>query len=185
MWTITSVGVPSEEPISLADAQGQCMAPEVDFQDILQRLCKTARDHVERYCNMNFAVREIKMECQSWAELAALPVAPVTSITTVRYIGVDGIETVLDEAIYERSGDRFSPLVRLKSEQSWPPLSTVNPRITLTVSAGGQTPENVRHAMLLLVGHWFAVREAVNVGNLVSLVPAAVDDLLANDRRYS
>lgn len=161
------------------------MAPEEDFEGILGRLCKVARDHVERYCNMHFAVREIKMECQGWTELAALPVAPITSVTAISYIGLDGNETALDPAVYELAGDRFGPLVRPKPGQTWPPLSTVTPRITITVSAGGETPENVRHAMLLLVAHWFAVREAVNVGNLVSLVPAAVDDLLANDRRYS
>jgi len=43
----------------------------------------------------------------------------------------------------------------------------------------GEIPQPIRAAMLLLIGHLYANREAVNVGNIVTTVPLAVDALLA------
>ncbi|HAU5716764.1 MULTISPECIES: head-tail connector protein [Serratia] len=39
-------------------------------------------------------------------------------------------------------------------------------------------------SMLLLVGHWYANRESVNIGNITSEVPFGVDALLLRHRRW-
>ncbi|MDW2745141.1 head-tail connector protein [Atlantibacter subterraneus] len=39
-------------------------------------------------------------------------------------------------------------------------------------------------AMLLLIGHWYANREAVNVGNITSELPLGVEALLMQHRRW-
>lgn len=44
--------------------------------------------------------------------------------------------------------------------------------------------DDVRTAMLLLIGHWFANREAVSVGVNASEVPLAVEALLQPHRIY-
>ncbi len=40
-------------------------------------------------------------------------------------------------------------------------------------------------AMLLLIGHWYANREAVNVGNITSELPLGVEALLMQHRRWN
>lgn len=44
--------------------------------------------------------------------------------------------------------------------------------------------KDVEHAILLLVGHWYANREAVVVGVAPSAVPLAVDRLLWYRKRF-
>lgn len=44
--------------------------------------------------------------------------------------------------------------------------------------------DDIRTAMLLLIGHWYANREAVNIGNITSEVPLAVEALLQPHRIY-
>lgn len=44
--------------------------------------------------------------------------------------------------------------------------------------------DDVRTAMLLLIGHWYTNREAVNIGNITSSVPLAVEALLQSYRIY-
>lgn len=44
--------------------------------------------------------------------------------------------------------------------------------------------KDVEQAILLLVGHWYANREAVVVGNAPSAVPLAVDRLLWYRKRF-
>ena len=47
----------------------------------------------------------------------------------------------------------------------------------------GLTPD-VEQAVLLLVGHWYANREAVVVGTISSVVPLAVERLLWYRKRF-
>lgn len=61
----------------------------------------------------------------------------------------------------------------------------------LNTDPGYDTDENrllldddIRAAMLLLIGHWYANREAVNIGNITSPVPFAVGSLLQPYRIY-
>ncbi|MBJ9352434.1 phage gp6-like head-tail connector protein [Citrobacter koseri] len=44
--------------------------------------------------------------------------------------------------------------------------------------------DDVKAAMLLLIGHWYANREAVNIGNITTEVPFAVEALLQPYRIY-
>jgi uncharacterized phage protein (possible DNA packaging) len=38
--------------------------------------------------------------------------------------------------------------------------------------------DNIRQAVLMIIGHWYAVRETVNVGNVVNDVPFATTAIL-------
>ncbi|GJK86863.1 MULTISPECIES: head-tail connector protein [Citrobacter] len=44
--------------------------------------------------------------------------------------------------------------------------------------------EDVKAAILLLVGHWYANREAVNIGNITTEIPFTVEALLQPYRIY-
>lgn len=44
--------------------------------------------------------------------------------------------------------------------------------------------DDVKAAMLLLIGHWYANREAVNIGNITTAVPFALEALLQPYRIY-
>ncbi|HEJ8017757.1 TPA: phage gp6-like head-tail connector protein [Serratia marcescens] len=44
--------------------------------------------------------------------------------------------------------------------------------------------DDVRTAMLLLIGHWYANRETVNIGNITSELPFATQALLQPYRIY-
>ncbi|EKO4983783.1 phage gp6-like head-tail connector protein [Escherichia coli] len=43
---------------------------------------------------------------------------------------------------------------------------------------------DIKAAMLLLIGHWYANREAVNIGNITTAVPFAIEALLQPYRIY-
>jgi hypothetical protein len=48
----------------------------------------------------------------------------------------------------------------------------------------GDIPSGIRVAILLMIGHWYANREAVVVGTITSELPMAVDRLLWGHRLY-
>lgn len=46
-----------------------------------------------------------------------------------------------------------------------------------------EIPEVVKSAILMMVGHWFENREAINVGNIVTEIPYGVESMLWPYRR--
>lgn len=183
MWYSPQTGPVSVEPVTDAAAKRQCrIAPaDTSFNDDIAHLVKVARDHVEMYCGLHFAERTITLECDSFADLAALPEAPLKSVTSIAYTDADGAQQTLSDDVYRPAGTRFTPTIELKPGQAWPAILP-NSRVELVAVFGGDVPEAVQHAMLLLIGHWFSVREAVLQGG-AALVPMTVDDLLSNHRR--
>lgn len=51
--------------------------------------------------------------------------------------------------------------------------------ITFTCAMPDEQLPAARIMILLLVGHWFANREAVNIGNITSVIPMAADMLIS------
>ena len=54
----------------------------------------------------------------------------------------------------------------------------VNVRFVCGYGAASSVPMAIKAAMKLLIGHWYANRESVNVGNLVTAYPQSVDAML-------
>ncbi|MNM21459.1 Phage gp6-like head-tail connector protein [compost metagenome] len=64
-----------------------------------------------------------------------------------------------------------------------PPLPDPLPDNALVLD--GEAGEDVRLAMLLLIGHWDENREAVNIGNITSEVPLGFAELIGPYRWFS
>lgn len=121
-----------------------------------------------------------------------LPRPPLISITHVKYLDAAGVDTTLDAAEYSLvlgygGSEGGRGWVQPAYGKSWP-THRVHPgsvRITYVCGYGGATPEAgdvpqaLRRAILLLVGHWYANREAVIVGTNASELPMAVASLIA------
>lgn len=113
-----------------------------------------------------------------------LPRVPALAITSVRYIDVDGVEQVISSVDYvlDNASDYEAWVVPV-SGLSWPTCANTPNAVKVTYQAGygtaEQVPDDIKSAILLLVGHFYENREAVNVGSIVTSMPYAVDALLA------
>lgn len=184
MWypaTITTAA--TGEPVSDAEAKAQAVIDFADDNDLVTRLIKAARAHVERYCGVRFATQTVSVACDQFADMCRFPEAPATSITSIKYFDTDGAEQTLAASVYELRADGLEPSIALKYGQSWPAIRPGS-RITVVAVVGyAAAPDDVKHAILLLIGHWYLTREAVSVGSTVATVPMGVDALLCNHRR--
>lgn len=183
MWYPTKVTVaPTTEPVTLAQAKDQCgILAETTFDTKLGLLIKSARAHAEKYCNARFSEQTLEIECDCFGDMARLSEGPIKTLTSIAYTDVDGASQNVPDTVFEVMADGIEPAVLLKYGQAWPTIRHGS-RIKLTGTFGGAVPEDVQHAMLMLIGHWFLTREAVEEG-IVQKVPHAVDDLLCNHRR--
>lgn len=106
-----------------------------------------------------------------------LPYGPVAAVASIAYVDPYGAEQTLDDTGYVlRTGD----IVGLTYGASWPALRGDAEGVRIQYVTGeDEAPTAIVQALLLLIGHWYANRETVNVGNITSQLPLATQALLA------
>lgn len=178
--------------VDLADAKRHCRVEHDEENALITSLVAAATSHLDGWDGV---LRGRALGTQTWrqdftcfADRISLPLAPVQSVTSIKYYDFDGVLQTVAPADYALFEDALSPYVCLASGASWPASvqSRVN-AVQIVFLAGyvdvGKVPDPIKQAILLLVGHWYENREAVNVGNITTELPMAVAALIAPYRR--
>lgn len=160
----------------------------------LVRWIRSAREHIEKITGRALITQtlDLMLPCFPACAVLELPRAPLQSVTSVKYISSDGTETTWDAGNYVVStGSDYDPgRLALAYGVSWPsftpyPLDPVRIRYVAGYGASGASvPTNLRDAMLLLVGHWYANRETVITGTISKQLEFTVDALVGNYRLW-
>jgi uncharacterized phiE125 gp8 family phage protein len=180
---------PAVRPVSLEEAKDHVGAAEYDDDDRkLEGYIDAAVAYIEIF-GQALITQTWKVKLCTWpCDGIRLPLGPVQSITTVKYYNSVNSQATLSAANYALYTDALGPYVGWLHGYSVPSLYPRADAIEVTFVAGyGSAPESVpapiRHAILMLVGHWYENRETVNVGQTVTEVPLGVTALLGPYRR--
>lgn len=123
-----------------------------------------------------------------------IPLAPVMAISSVKYDDENGDEQTIGSEHYELLIDDLGPYVKFADTYSLPRISATRPAVRVAYVAGYPStgdepnktwtgPDDIKHAIALMVRHWFDNPSAVVVGVTAQAVPIGVDALLAKHRR--
>ena len=143
------------ELITLAEAKNYLKIDDFsEDDDLINSLISAAREWVEAYVNRKFVNVEITEKFDSFNEYLMLSVAPVVSVTSIKYYDTEGNEQTLNESVY--SLDNFSEpcMINTKSGQNFPSVSsdTSNPIEVVYIAGFGNNvsdvPKIYRSAML-------------------------------------
>jgi len=185
---LSLVAAPAIEPIYLEEAKAQCRIDHGDEDALVQALIRASRDYVE-----NFTHRALITQTWDWqidgfpcGDLV-LPLAPVSSVTSVTYLDSAGTSQTWSSSNYRTdlpAGPK-APRARLAPGYGvlYPTTYDVINAVTVRFVAGyGATtatvPFAIKQALLLLIAHWYKTREPVVTGTIVSPVQHSVDGLL-------
>lgn len=173
---------PAAEPLSAADCQAHS---RIDGDDLyLSGLIVAARQYAETYCRRALITQtiELRLDVFPAGRELYLERAPVQSITSVAYTDENGTaQTVTD---YQTDLYATPPFITPARAESWPSVRDEVPTpVTITYVAGygddaSDVPQAIRHAMAVLVAHWYEHREPVVTGTIVAPVPLSVRSLL-------
>lgn len=178
MWyPATVTAAPSSEPVTLAEAKAHCRVGDTSMDTELNIYITAARSYVESYCGIMLASRTVAAKCDGFDDFSAVPVVPLSAVTSITYVDGSGSTQTLSTDVYEVRSDGLTASIALKANQSWP-YTQDGSRITVTATVGGNTPEAVKHALLLLIGQSVDSREPVKSGE------TNVDWLLTNHRVF-
>lgn len=167
----------ASEPVTLDEARIQTRWDDSTANDsALTLYIASARAHVEAYCGTPLVSRTVTVKCDSFADFAVFPVVPVQSVSSVSYVDTAGATQTLAASVYEVRSDGLTASLVLKADQSWPSIQTGS-RITVTAVVGYvAVPDDIKHALLLLIGGADSDREKA---------ATAAESLLANHRSFS
>lgn len=179
MWYHAKViDPPAEMPVTVEEVRARLRIDAVDDGPDVTLLIAAATDHVEKYCNTPLVSRTVEVRCDSFSDLAYLPIAPVSVVSSIAYIDNDGVELTLPDTVYELRVENLSAAVVLKAGQVWP-KARADSRITVTGVFGYEdVPPAVKHAILRYIGDAYANRENDSTPSWT-----AFDSLLSNYRR--
>lgn len=146
------------EPVSLATAKAHLRVLDDHENDLISGYIRAAREWVENYTGHVLVRREVTDEHAAFGAFFDLMHRPFDAETiTIAYTdAVGGAQMVSDVTV---SGRRVRPAFN-----AWWPSTRPYTAVTVTYTAGyapGEEPQSLIQAMLLLIGHWWANREAV------------------------
>ena len=182
-------------PVRVAGPDGQAVTTElakthlrVDGPDediLIASLIAAATEHLDGYHGILgrcIAPQSWRQDYAGFEADMVLNVSPVLKIESVQYVDPSGVIRDLEGARLFAAAGRT--IVRPPAGQTWPDVAQQEDAVQITVRAGyAVVPTPIKQAILLLVGHWYANREAVVTGATLATLPLAVDRLLAPYRR--
>lgn len=167
--------------ISLADMKEFLRVDHDDENTTITALLDAAAAHVGAYTNRHFdASGTATFFLERWRP-AALAFGPVKSITSVQYYNTAGSLTTLDTSKYYVQIHRDNTCLIFFHDT--PDLEDYNARpIEITASVGLTASQPIKHAMRMLVAHWYENRRAVVTGTITAEIPMGVHSLLNTER---
>lgn len=177
---------PLVEPVSLLDAKNHLRIDAEFTQDdlYLQGLITAARIHVENASDRTLIRSKWQMKFDvfpGWG--IELPKPPIMSdAVEVTYVPSDGVYVPVSFTNFRTDRDATPAAIYPQWNGFWPTCRGAENDVTVSYWAGfgpsgEQVPTPARHAILMLVAHWYANREAVAPGSM-NPVPMAVELML-------
>lgn len=184
------------EPISLATAQLHLRLdlvgspPSHPDDSLVESLITAVRQDAESYLGIAIANQTYALALDGFPQKEIqLGTWPVTQVTSIAYVDKNGATQTLSASAYTL--DDFHKPAVLHPTGEWPDTKAVPNAVIVTFRAGftdGQSPnpyplpKSIKQAMLMLLGHLYERREAVNVGNIVTDYPLGYTHLLTPHR---
>ncbi len=190
---------PTAEPITELEAFRQLRLIAGDespaaHQDYayVQGLITTARRQVEAITNRAMMPQTWEMWLDRWPRQNAIeiPFPPLQSLTSLTYTDVDGDSASLTEGD-EITVDTDSEPGRivLEHDEIWPtdqlhPNNPIKIEFVAGYADATAVPAEIKHAIKLMVSHWYDNRLPAGTNEL-AMLPIGIDDLLASYRVWS
>lgn len=179
---------PATEPVSLDDAKAHLRVTDTTDNDYITALITAARVWCERQTKRAFITQTWDVALGAFEQEIILTPAPLQSVSYVKYYDTNGTLQTLSSSVYQVDTTDCVGRIRLAYNQSWPDIRSGlynGVQVRYVAGYGSSTsdvPANIKHAIKLMISHWYEVREPVIIGAPVNEVPMSVESLLNLDK---
>ncbi len=201
MSGFTLFSAPGTDPVTLIEAKGHLHVDSDDEDGDIAALLLAARQHIETTTGRvlisqtwDYTIDRdwpwlLDFDSRAHLRVIEIPKPPLQSVTSISYVDTAGVSQTLASNQYLVDAGSSIGRVYQAYGVTWPSVRCQAKAITVRFVAGygaapGNIPEALRRAILLLVGHWYENREAVQIGSTPTEMPLAVASLLAPYKVY-
>ena len=177
----------TSEALSLTEVKNQLKITATDGDASLRFFISSVRRTVELMIGKTLITSTWRVKLDSFPDQICLPMAPVQSVSSISYVDSDGVDQAFTDFQFDEDG-RLAPAY----DFDWPDTRDQFGAVTITYIAGkthaGKVDQDIKHAMLLLVGAAEVGREdiVIGAGVIVSeLKNHAAANLLAPHKKVS
>ena len=191
--SVTRATGPAVEPLTVAEAKLHLRVDISDDDAYIGTLITAAREWVEAYLDRTLITTQLILRAAEFPteelELARPPMVASGTATAVviTYTLADTTTATLSTALYRVDRTSTPGNVAPIINGTWPSdvIEDAN-AVAVTYWAGygptsASVPATIRHAMLMLIGHWYESRSTVLVGVTSKPLEFAVESLLASN----
>jgi len=178
--------------VTLAEAKAHLRVDASDDDAYISSLITAAREWVETYLDRSLVHQQYVMRLDSFPYEIELPRPPMatsgtTTAVTVTYTLGDESTTTLSTSSYRVDRQATPGVVRQLRSGTWPANLDDYNAVTVTWwagygSSGSSVPVAIRHAILMIVGHWYEFRTSVLTGSISKEIEFGVKSLLDSQR---
>ncbi|HEY3694069.1 head-tail connector protein [Phenylobacterium sp.] len=184
---------PTETVTAVDEAKLHLRIDASDEDDLVDALTWAAQGQIEATTQRRYCAQVLEWVRDCWGDQMVLPVAPGTdcskiTVVSVKYVDTTGALQTLDPNLYWVRPHGPTLAVVRRWFTIWPWLGDGAERVVIRfsiASTAGDAPFTVKAAAKLLIGHFYAHREAVvGVDNRDSSapLPIGVEQLLNAER---
>lgn len=173
---------PTAEPITTAEAKLFARVTIATEDTLTDFLIIAAREYAETFTGRQFVTATWEQRLDAFPVEFVLPLPPLISVTSIKYIDTAGDEQTLDASYYTL--DKYSTPGRVVQaiNKSWPSTQDVPNAVIVKYTCGygdaAAVPEGICTAIKQLVLHWFKNRDMLPEQRRDKKVPIHVDALL-------
>jgi uncharacterized phiE125 gp8 family phage protein len=191
-YALRLITAPTGEPVELAEATAHLRIDDDVEDDYVRGILAAARGWCEKYQNRAYLTQSWRLTLDAFPRCSTgiirPPRAPLRSVTNIQYVDEDGDTQTWASSNYLVDAQSEPGRIALAYGASWPTTRCQIGAVTVNYSAGygeaTDVPEETKHAIKLLVGHWFANREGVFTGSISKEIEFAVKALLSHGRVF-
>jgi uncharacterized phiE125 gp8 family phage protein len=194
--SLTRQTAPAVEPVTLAEAKAHLRVDTSDDDNYIGTLITAAREWVEQYLDRTLVHTQWVMRFDkfpdSGIEPVELPRPPMVlsgtaTAVTVTFTQEAGPTSTYSTAEYRVDRNATPGAILPIYGSTWTPHRQDDNAISVTWWAGygatgSSVPAAIRHAILMLVGHWYEFRTSVLTGSISKEIEFGVKSLLDSQR---
>jgi len=183
---LNRTAAPASQPVSLSDAKTQLRVDHSEEDIYISGLVATATAAVEEMTGRALITQTWSLAMNGASGRVYLPKTPAQSISSITYYDRDEVSQTATAANFHLFSDIYRAWIEPKNGYDWPDVFDRQDSLTISYVAGygsaNAVPMELKHAILMLLSHWYEERRAVSE-QLLREVPFSVQSLVGLHRR--
>lgn len=181
------ISAPAVEPLTVEEAKLHLKIESTDDNYTVLRAIRAARTRIEKVCGIALITqtRECVMDRWPRCDWFYVPRPPLQSISSIVYVDFEGTSATWASSRYLVDTDSHPGRVSLAYSETYPtnilrPINGVRVRFIAGYGLTAESvPEDIRHAMKLMLSDFYEHREDTLVGQKATTLPLGARMLLA------